>query len=62
MAVLIVCNWHTECSCGYNRGSYMDRANKSVEWQAANPVLTPDSKVCPGCGEEFTSEERLNTS
>jgi hypothetical protein len=62
MATLIVCNWHTECSCGYNRGSYMDRANRSEEWKDANPILHPDSTECPGCGEKFTSTERLMTS
>jgi hypothetical protein len=56
MATLIVCNWHTECSCGYNRGSYMDPK------PAGHVSLTPDSTECPGCGEEFTDVERMNTS
>lgn len=25
-------------------------------------ILTPESKECPGCGEEFTDEERRLTS
>jgi len=64
MATLIICNWHTECSCGYNRGSYMDRANKSAEWMEAHPILRPEDfgETCPGCGEEFLDVERWNTS
>lgn len=54
MAILVVCMWHTECSCGYNSGSYMDKK--------AGPILTPESKECPGCGEEFTAVEQRMTS
>lgn len=45
-ATKIICDWHTECSCGYGRGSYTS---------PPTVILTPESIECSGCGETFTA-------
>ena len=46
---LIVEAWHTECgACGYG-----DRGWVEPPASMGNPILTPESRVCPGCGVTF---------
>lgn len=50
MGLLIVDSWHTECGeCGYGQGGWAS----SPALQGKTP-LNPESRVCHGCGVEFT--------
>jgi hypothetical protein len=47
---LVVHGWHTECgTCGYGRGGWGSSPALKGE-----PILTPESTVCHGCGVTFT--------
>ena len=49
MADLVVEDWHTECgACGYGDGGWPDSPA-----DVGNPILTPESRFCPGCGVAF---------
>jgi hypothetical protein len=46
---LIVEAWHTECgACGYGDGGWV-----RTPARRGNPILTPESRVCPGCRVAF---------
>lgn len=54
-AVLEVHGWHTQCgACGYGRGGWA-----SSPAREGKPILTPESKVCHGCGERFTEVREM---
>ena len=47
---LVIGAWHTECGdCGYGCGGWM--ASPALR---GKPILTPESRECPGCGVCFT--------
>jgi hypothetical protein len=46
---LLVEDWHTECgACGYGAGGYTGSPAEE-----GKPILTPESRLCPGCGVAF---------
>jgi hypothetical protein len=46
---LVVEDWHTECgACGYGGGGWTGSPADE-----GRPILTPESRVCPGCGVAF---------
>lgn len=50
--ILAVHGWHTECeSCGYGKGGPYGAMNPA---RRGEPILTPESTVCHGCGRTFT--------
>jgi hypothetical protein len=50
--VLEVHGWHTQCGdCGYGRGGWA--ASPALKNPPGEP-LSPDSRVCHGCGKAFT--------
>jgi hypothetical protein len=50
--VLIVQAWSSECeSCGYGKGGWT--SSPALEDPPREP-LTPQSRVCNGCGQRFT--------
>lgn len=52
---LIVQQCHTECgACRYGRGGWA--GSPALK---GKPILTPESRECPGCGARFTHIENV---
>lgn len=48
--LLEVHGWHTQCGhCRYGRGGWAGGPARE-----GKPILTPESRVCHGCGQAFT--------
>jgi hypothetical protein len=55
--VLVVQSWSSECgSCGFGRGGWA--ASPALKDPPKEP-LTPQSRVCNGCGKRFTHIENV---
>lgn len=51
--ILLVTRCHSECaSCQYGRGGWA--SSPALD---GKPVLTPESRECPGCGRTFTHKQ-----
>lgn len=52
---LEVHGWHTQCGeCGYGRGGWAGGPARE-----GKPILGPGSRVCHGCGVEFTHKHLI---